>query len=79
MVVCTESLDLLRLLVLAGGERTGVLILWETNLEGWMSGGCRPNSVKSEYLRLVYLGDLGTDGRIIIKSDRRKKTVGAWS
>jgi hypothetical protein len=50
MVVFAESLDVLRLLLLAEGDRIGGSILWETTLDGWMSGGCKPNSVKSKYL-----------------------------
>jgi len=46
MVVFAKSLDLLRLLLLAEGDRIEVLILWEITLDGWMSGGCRSKSVK---------------------------------
>jgi hypothetical protein len=70
MIVFAESLDVLRLLLLAVGDRIGVLLLWETTLGDWMSGGCRPNSVKRKYLGQVYLGYLETEGRIIRKSDR---------
>jgi hypothetical protein len=50
MVAFAESLDVLRLLLLAEGDRTGVLIRWETTSGGWISGGYRPNGVKSKYL-----------------------------